>query len=84
MCPAATGPETVGRTRRRHAEGRGGYHGGMSAEDKAANKIDELAGKGKEALGRATGNRDLEAEGQGEQAKSNLKQAGEKVKDAFK
>ncbi len=56
----------------------------MSADDKAANKIDELAGKAKEAVGRATGNRDLEAEGKGEQARSNLKQAGEKVKDAFK
>jgi uncharacterized protein YjbJ (UPF0337 family) len=56
----------------------------MSADDKAANKIDELAGKGKETVGRATGNSDLEAEGKGEQATSNLKQAGEKVKDAFK
>jgi uncharacterized protein YjbJ (UPF0337 family) len=56
----------------------------MSNEDKISNKIDELAGKGKEALGRATDNRDLEAEGQAEQATSNLKQAGEKVKDAFK
>ena len=61
-----------------------GYRPGMSNEDKISNKIDELAGKGKEALGRATHNRDLEAEGQGEQAKSNPKQAGEKVKDAFK
>ena len=56
----------------------------MSNEDKISNKIDELAGKGKETLGRATDNRDLEAEGKGEQATSNLKQAGEKVKDAFK
>jgi uncharacterized protein YjbJ (UPF0337 family) len=56
----------------------------MSADDKAANKVDELAGKAKEKLGRATGNRDLEAEGRGEKATSNLKQAGEKVKDAFK
>ena len=55
----------------------------MSKEDKISNKIDELAGKGKEALGRATDNRDLEAEGRAEQTKSNLKQAGEKVKDAF-
>jgi uncharacterized protein YjbJ (UPF0337 family) len=61
-----------------------GYRAGMGNEDKVSNKIDELAGKGKEALGRATGNRDLEAEGRGEQTKSNLKQAGEKVKDAFK
>ena len=56
----------------------------MSAEDKISNKIDELAGKGKEAAGRVTDNPDLQAEGRGEQAKSNLKQAGEKVKDVFK
>jgi uncharacterized protein YjbJ (UPF0337 family) len=56
----------------------------MSAEDKIRNKIDELAGKGKEIAGRATDNPDLEAEGRGDQAKSNLKQAGEKVKDVFK
>jgi uncharacterized protein YjbJ (UPF0337 family) len=62
----------------------GGYPGSMSADDKAANKIDELAGKAKETVGRATGNPDLEDAGKREQAKSNLKQAGEKVKDAFK
>jgi uncharacterized protein YjbJ (UPF0337 family) len=56
----------------------------MSADDKASNKIDELAGKAKETVGRATDDRDLEAEGRGEQTASNLKQAGEKVKDAFK
>jgi uncharacterized protein YjbJ (UPF0337 family) len=56
----------------------------MSNEDKVSNKIDELAGKGKEAAGRATDNPDLEAEGKGDQTKSNLKQAGEKVKDVFK
>jgi uncharacterized protein YjbJ (UPF0337 family) len=56
----------------------------MSAEDKAGNKIDELAGKAKETVGRTTHNPDLEAGGQGQQATSNLKQAGEKVKDAFK
>jgi uncharacterized protein YjbJ (UPF0337 family) len=56
----------------------------MSSGDKISNKIDELAGKGKEAAGKATHDRDLEAEGKGDQAKSNLKQAGEKVKDAFR
>ncbi|TFV53039.1 CsbD family protein [Blastococcus sp. TF02A-35] len=56
----------------------------MSSEDKVSAKIDELAGKGKELAGRATDNPDLEAEGKGEQAVSNLKQAGEKVKDAFR
>jgi uncharacterized protein YjbJ (UPF0337 family) len=64
--------------------GSAGNPGGMSADDKAANKIDELAGKAKEGVGRVSGNRDLEAEGKTEQVKSNLKQAGEKVKDAFK
>jgi uncharacterized protein YjbJ (UPF0337 family) len=56
----------------------------MSAGDKISNRIDELAGKGKEAAGRATDDPDLEAEGKGQQAVSNLKQAGEKIKDAFK
>ncbi|WP_029430912.1 CsbD family protein [Blastococcus sp. URHD0036] len=56
----------------------------MSNEDKIGNKFDELAGKGKETVGRATDNPDLEAEGKGDQAKSNLKQAGEKIKDVFK
>ncbi|MGY1815293.1 CsbD family protein [Blastococcus sp. SYSU D00820] len=56
----------------------------MSTGDKINNKIDQLAGKGKEALGRATDDPDLEARGKGEQATSNLKQAGEKIKDAFK
>ena len=56
----------------------------MSADDKASNKIDELAGKAKEAVGRATDNPDLEAEGRAQRTTSNLKQAGEKVKDAFK
>jgi uncharacterized protein YjbJ (UPF0337 family) len=56
----------------------------MSGIDKAKNKMEELSGKGKESAGRATGDRDLEAEGQADQASGNLKQAGEKVKDVFK
>jgi uncharacterized protein YjbJ (UPF0337 family) len=66
------------------AAARAGYPGAMSAEDKAANTIDKVAGKAKEAAGRATGNPDLEDAGKRQQAKSDLKQAGEKVKDAFK
>ena len=62
----------------------GGYGRDMATDDKISNKIDELAGKGKEALGKASDNPDLEAEGRGQQATSNLKQAGEKVKDAFR
>ena len=56
----------------------------MSGTDKAKNKIEDLGGKAKEALGKATGDRSTENEGKGDQAKSNLKDAGEKVKDAFK
>ena len=56
----------------------------MSGTDKAKNKIDEMGGKAKEALGRATGDRSTENEGRKDQAKSDLKQAGEKVKDAVK
>jgi uncharacterized protein YjbJ (UPF0337 family) len=35
-------------------------------------------------VGDATGNEDLQAEGRGDQVKGDLKQAGEKIKDAFK
>ena len=56
----------------------------MSALDKAKNKIENLGGKAKEAGGRATGDRSTEAEGKADQTKSNLKDAGEKIKDAFK
>ena len=56
----------------------------MSGTDKARNKAEELGGKAKEAVGKVTGDRSTENEGRGDQAKSNLKDAGEKVKDAFK
>ncbi|HUK69894.1 MAG TPA: CsbD family protein [Streptosporangiaceae bacterium] len=56
----------------------------MGAEDKLNNKTEELKGKGKEKLGDAIGNEQMEAEGHADQAKGNLKQAGEKVKDAFR
>ena len=56
----------------------------MSGIDKMKNKAEELGGKGKEAVGDATDDRDLQAEGQKDQTKGNLKQAGEKVKDVFK
>ena len=56
----------------------------MSAEDKIKNKTEELTGKGKEAAGNATGDQELQAEGQADQASGNIKQAGEKIKDTFK
>ncbi|MDF1604344.1 CsbD family protein [Nocardioides sp. YIM 152315] len=56
----------------------------MGLKDKAENKLDELKGEGKESAGRASGDRDLEAEGRAEQTESKAKQAGEHVKDAVK
>ncbi|HEV8055915.1 MAG TPA: CsbD family protein [Nocardioidaceae bacterium] len=56
----------------------------MGIGDKAKNKAEETLGKGKEKTGEHSGDRDLQAEGKSDQSKANLKQAGEKVKDAFK
>jgi uncharacterized protein YjbJ (UPF0337 family) len=56
----------------------------MATEDKAANKAKEVKGKVKEAAGQATGDRDLEAEGKADKFEGDIKQAGEKIKDAFK
>lgn len=54
----------------------------MSGTDKAKDKAERIKGKSKEAAGKAVGNERLESEGKVDQAKSGLKQAGEKVKDA--
>ena len=56
----------------------------MGFEDKMKNKKDEATGAAKEHVGDATGNEQMEREGKADQSKSNLKQAGEKVKDAFR
>ena len=56
----------------------------MSTEDKAKNKAQEIKGDIKEGAGRISGDRDLEAEGRVDQAAGNIKQAGEKTKDAVK
>ena len=56
----------------------------MGLDDKIKNAAEDLTGKAKEGVGKATDNERLEAEGQGDQTKANLKQAGENVKDAFK
>ena len=56
----------------------------MGAGDKMEHKAEEVAGKVKEGLGDASGDRDLEAEGQAEQSKANVKQAGDNVADALR
>ncbi|MFJ1456757.1 CsbD family protein [Nocardia wallacei] len=55
----------------------------MGATDKAKNKLDDLTGQAKEKFGQAAGDADTENEGKADQAKSNIKDAGEKIKDAF-
>ena len=56
----------------------------MSAQDKAKNNIDDVSGKAKQAVGKVIGDKDTENEGRTDQANAGLKNAGEKVKDAFK
>ena len=56
----------------------------MGFDDKLDNAKDKVTGEAKEATGKATDNERLEAEGKADQTGADLKQAGEKVKDAFK
>jgi uncharacterized protein YjbJ (UPF0337 family) len=52
--------------------------------DKMKHAAEEAIAKAKEAAGKATDDEDLEQEGRNEQAKANVKKAGDDVKDAFK
>jgi uncharacterized protein YjbJ (UPF0337 family) len=56
----------------------------MSSVDKVKNKAQEAKGHVKEAAGKATDDRSLEAKGKKDKGAGNVKQAGEKVKDAFR
>ncbi|MGC4853583.1 CsbD family protein [Micromonospora sp. DT4] len=56
----------------------------MGFDDKINNATEDAAGKLKEGAGRATDNEQFEAEGRADQSTAKLKQAGEKIKDAFK
>jgi uncharacterized protein YjbJ (UPF0337 family) len=56
----------------------------MSAKDKAKDKAEAAKGKVKKGAGKALGDPVLEGKGKAEQVKGNLKQAGEKAKDAAK
>jgi uncharacterized protein YjbJ (UPF0337 family) len=56
----------------------------MGTDDKARNKVEEVRGRAKEEVGEATDDERLERQGRTDQAKADVKQAGEKVKDAFK
>jgi uncharacterized protein YjbJ (UPF0337 family) len=56
----------------------------MAIGDKISNAAENLAGKAKEATGKATGDEQLEAEGKGDQTAASAKKVGEDVKDVFK
>ena len=56
----------------------------MGMTDKAKNEAEITKGKVKEGVGDATDDERMQAEGEAEQASGNMKQAGEKVKDAFR
>jgi uncharacterized protein YjbJ (UPF0337 family) len=55
----------------------------MGIDDKIAHKTESATGKVKETVGSATNNENLEAEGRADQASGHLKEAGDKIKDAF-
>ena len=54
----------------------------MTMGDKIKHGAEEAVGKAKEGAGKVTGNEELEARGKAEQAKANVKQAGDDAKDA--
>jgi len=56
----------------------------MGMMDKAKNAAEKVSGEVKETVGKQTDNEDLAAEGKKDQVSGDLKNAGEKVKDAFK
>ena len=55
----------------------------MGLDDKIENAADRVTGRGKEAVGAATDDEDLRAEGKGQQSEADVKDAGEKAKDAL-
>lgn len=56
----------------------------MSIGKKIAHKAEAAKGTAKKLFGRSTGNTRLRSEGRVDQAQGNTKQAGAKMKDAFK
>lgn len=54
----------------------------MGTSNKFETGMDKMKGKAKEAVGKMADNEKLEAEGKLDQAKGDIKSAGEKAKDA--
>ena len=56
----------------------------MSIARKIAHKAEAVKGSAKKAAGRTTGSRRLRADGRSDQVRGDIKQAGAKIKDAFR
>jgi uncharacterized protein YjbJ (UPF0337 family) len=56
----------------------------VSFADKFRDKAQELRGRIRRNTGEVTGDRGLQAEGRADEVMGNLRQAGEKIKDAFR
>ena len=56
----------------------------MGITDKIQDKAQELTGQGKQAVGGATGDREMQADGLKDEKAGQLKGLGEKAKDVLK
>ncbi|GAA1485349.1 MULTISPECIES: CsbD family protein [Brachybacterium] len=56
----------------------------MSNEEKFENAKDKLGGQAKEGLGKLTGDKEAETEGQAEQGKADLKDKAQDARDTVK
>jgi len=56
----------------------------MTTTNNLRNKLQKLGGRAKESIGRATGDRKLENRGVRDQFESDVKDVGEKAKEAFR
>jgi uncharacterized protein YjbJ (UPF0337 family) len=54
----------------------------MTMGDKIKHAGEQAVGKAKEAAGKATDDPELQSEGRGDQASADIKQTGDKLKDA--
>ena len=55
----------------------------MGVGDDMKHNMEDMKGKAKEAIGDATDNESLQAEGMADQAGAKMKKVGDDVKDAF-
>ena len=69
-----------------HLPGRSADEGDavMAMGDRIPTRAEEQQARGRQTVGDATGNDDLKAGGEKDEATGNVKQAGEKIKDVVK